>query len=129
MPQCISLRRKKRQPCIGDMDELITLQERDLTPPPKGVDASETFTDTNPDIWAMIETVTGEKMFDDVGVERDVTHKFTIGFIDGISSETWILFNDDRIDVLDVQDYEERHEFLVLRASNRGNFLRRANDA
>ncbi len=129
MPQCVKIRRKKRQPCIGDMDDLITLQGRTLTPPASGVDATEEFADTNPDVWALIETVSGETMFDDTGTERDITHLFIISFITGISSETWILFNNDRLDILSVEDLDERHEFLMLRASNRGVDTNEANRA
>lgn len=129
MPTCVKIRRKKRQPCIGDMDELITLQGRTLTPPTSGVDATEEFADTNPDVWALVETVSGETMFDNTNTERDVTHKFIIRFIDGVTSETWILFNSDRLDILGVEDYDERHDFLLLRATNRGIDANEANRA
>lgn len=129
MPNCVKLRRKRRQVCIGDLDELITLQDRQITPSLTSVDATETFTDTNPDVWAMVETVSGETIFDDTNTERDVTHRFTIRFIDGITAETWISFDGDRIDILNVEDYEGRHEFLLLRASNRGVDTNEANRA
>ena len=111
------------------MDEQIILQDRAITPPLSGVDATEQFTDTNPDIWAKIETVSGETFFDDTGEAREVTHRFTIEFIDGITAETWISFNSDRFDILDVEDYEERHEYMRLRASNRGIGANAANSA
>lgn len=129
MPKCVPLRRKKRQPCLGDMDEVILLQDRALKPPVSGVDATEQFTTADADIWALVETVSGETMFDDTNTERDVTHKFIICFLTGITAETWISFNGDRLDILGVEDLEERHEFLLLRASNRGVDTNRANDA
>ena len=129
MTKCVKIQRKKRQPCIGDMNDLITLQGRTLTAPTSGVDASEEFTDSNADVWALVETVSGQTMFDDTNTERDVTHKFIIRFIDGVTSETWILFNGDRLDILGVEDYDERHEFLLLRATNRGIETNEANRA
>lgn len=131
MPRCIPLRRKKRQPCIGDMDNEITLQARAIKPPLSGVDASEQFTDaaSGDVIYALIETRSGETVFDDTNTERDVTHRFIIPFVDGITAETWISFNGDRFDILGVEDLEERHEYLLLRASNRGLDSNRANDA
>lgn len=129
MPKCIKIRRKHRQICIGDLDELITLQDRNITPPLSGVDATEDFTDANPNVWAMLETVTGQTMFDDTGTERDVTHKFIVRFIEGITAETWITFNNERFDILDTNDLEERHEFILLRASNRGITTNLANHA
>lgn len=129
MPTCVKIRRKKRQPCIGDMDELITLQGRTLTPPTSGVDATEEFADTNPDVWALVETTSGETLFDNTGTERDVTHKIVINFISGVTAQSWVLFNNDRLDILTVEDLEERHEFLILRASNRGVDTNEANRA
>ena len=129
MPTCVKIQRKKRQPCIGDMNELITLQGRVLTAPTSGVDASEEFTDSNTDVWALVETVSGEVIFDGTGQERDVTHKFIVRFIDGVTSETWILFNSERLDILGVEDYDERHDFLLLRATNRGIDTNEANRA
>ena len=129
MPKCVKIQRKKREPCIGDMDELITLQGRTLTPPTAGVDATEEFADTNPDVWALVETVSGETLFDDTGTERDVTHTFIIRFITGVSSETWVLFNNDRLEILSVEDLDERHEFLLLKATNRGIQTNEANRA
>ena len=119
MPKCKKLRRKKRQVCLGDLDNQIVLQDRTITAPTSGVDASETFT-TNDTVDAMVETSRGETIFDGTNTEVDVTHKFTIRFISGITAETWISFNSDRFDILDVENLEERDEWLVLRATNRG---------
>ncbi len=129
MPTCVKIRRKKRQPCIGDMDELITLQGRTLAPPTSGVDATEEFADTDPDVWALVETVSGETLFDNTGTERDVTHNFLVNFIAGVTSETWVLFNNDRLEILSVEDLDERHEFLLLKATNRGIETNEANRA
>jgi len=120
MPRCIKLKRRKRQVCLGDLSTLITLQDRAITPPESGVDASETFTDACPDVWAKLETGRGQTIFDDTDTEQDVTHVFTIRFIKGITSETWVKFNNQRFDILNVEDLEERNEWLILRCTNRG---------
>ncbi len=120
MPICKPIRGQRRQVCSGDMDRLITLQTRALTPSNTGVDATEQFVDVPGDVFAMIKTVTGETIFDGVNEERDVTHHFYIWAIDNLSSEIWVLFNDERLDVLSVEDLDERHMFMLLRATNRG---------
>ena len=127
MPTCQKLKRKRRQPCIGDLDTLIVLQDRTLTPP-TGVDFSETFTD-NSTVWAMVNTTRGKTAFDEANVERDITHEFTIRFLDGITSETWILFEGKRHDIIDTEDLEERHEWLVLRCAKLGPTTQAVNDA
>lgn len=129
MPKCVKIRRKHRQVCIGDLDTIIALQDRALTPSESSVDASEVFSNSNPDVWAMMETKLGETIFDGTGTERDVTHRFYIRFLDDITAETWISFNSKRIDILDVENLDERSEFLLLRCTNRGLDTNRANDA
>lgn len=129
MPRCVKLKRKKRQVCIGDLNITITLQNRAITPPLSGVDATETFTDSNPDIWAKLETGRGQTIFDGTNTEVDITHIFTIRFISGITAETWISFESQRFDILDVEDLEERHEFMILRCTNKGTDSNLVNSA
>ncbi len=128
MPKCVKLRRKHRQPCIGDLDTQITLQDRAITPPTTTVDFSETFTE-NAIVWAMINTGRGKTAFDEAEVERDITHEITIRFLDGVTAETWILLESNRLDIVDVEDLEERHEWLILRCAQTGATSRVVNDA
>lgn len=128
MPKCSTIQRKKRKICIGDMDEQIVLQSRNITPPATdGVDFSETFTG-KATVWAMVNTVSGQTLFDGTGTERDITHEIGIRFLSGVTAEDWVLFNDERIDIVDVQDLEERHEFMLLKCSNRGTTANAANE-
>ena len=127
MPICVKLRRKRRQPCVGDLDTLITLQDRALTPPTE-VDFTELFTE-NSIVWAMVNTVRGKTAFDEANVERDITHEFTIRFAEGITSETWVLFEGKRHDIIDTEDLEERHAWLVLRCAKLGPTTQVVNDA
>ena len=128
MPQCKPLRRKKRQPCIGDLDTQIQLQNRAIAPPTTSVDFSEQFTDAAT-VWAMINSVRGVTIFDNSNVERDVTHEITIRYDASVTAETWILHDGKRIDILDVEDLEERHDWLVLRCAILGRSTDRVNDA
>ena len=129
MAECIPIKGQIRRVCIGDLDRLITLQTRNLTASLTATDASELFVDTPGNVFAMIKTVSGETFFDDVGTERDVTHHFYIYFDETITSEIWILFNNERFDVLSSEDLDERHEFMLLRATNRGVSTQVATDA
>ena len=103
------------------MDTLITLHDRALKADDQGdAGATEIFTSAADNVFSLLETVSGETIFDAVGIERDVTHRFTVDFIAGVTAETWITLEDMRLDILTVEDLEERHEFLLLRATNRG---------
>lgn len=127
MSKCVKLRRKRRQPCIGDLDTEIVLQTRAITPPTL-VDFSETFA-TAATVWAMIETLHGKTEFDDSNVERNISHEITIRYVANVSTETWILHDAARYDVVTVEDYEERHEWLVLRCERKGATSKAVNDA
>ncbi len=128
MPKCIQLKRKKREPCIGDLDTLITLQDRAIQPLTTTVDFTESFTE-NSIVWAMVSTVRGKTEFDGADIERSITHEFTIRFIDGVSNETWVLLNNERYDIIDTENLEERDEWMILRCAKLGSTADRVNDA
>jgi len=129
MPRCVRLKRKHRKVCVGDLNNTITLQNRDITAPQSGFDATESFTTNTLDAWAKIETSRGETVFDGVDTEVDVTHVFTIRWLSGITAETWILFDGERFDILDTQDLEERNEWLIMKCTNKGTTANAANEA
>lgn len=120
MAKCIKIRTKKRQVCIGDLNRLIKLQNRDITPPLFGVSQfNETFTDIS-DTWAGIETVSGKTYFDGAGTETNITHYFYIRYDTSVNSETWIEYDGRRFDILNTEDYDERKEFMRLVCVDRG---------
>lgn len=131
MPVCAPIRRKHRKVCIGDLDTLVKLLNRALTAPLTGVDASETFTDfqADPNVYSLMETVSGKTFFDGIATDINVTHNIYILFITGVTAETWIEFDNRRFDVLDVEDLDERHEFLKLVCNDRGEKTKAASGA
>jgi head-tail adaptor len=68
----------------------------------------------------MIESIAGKTVFDTTGVERVVSHKITTRYLDGITAESWVLFNGNRYDVVAVENLDERDEFSVMRCVFRG---------
>jgi len=117
MPRCTKKKRKSRQICIGDMRDQITLENRAIRP--EEIDFAEDFT-TVITVFALIETARGLETFDGANVVNLITHKMWIRFIPGITEETWVLFDDRRFDIMDVESLEERKEFLLLRCKERG---------
>lgn len=119
MPSRQILRRPKRQSPIGDLDTRVTVHRRRQVPPVFGsVDAAFEFTGVAGDgtVWAKVQTVTGKTIFDGVAREdRAVTHSVTIRTLAGVSAESWVLLADGtRLDVVAVQNFDERGEFLEL---------------
>lgn len=129
MPKCINIRKKHRKVCVGDLEDFGAITVRAITPPAgSSVDFTETFT-LKQDTFMLIETKRGEAIFDDVGVEQDVTHHVYIPFIDGVTFQDWLDFENKRFDIIDVEDLDERHEFQLLRCTNRGLNTKAATDA
>lgn len=122
MAKCIKLQRKRRKICVGDLDSRITLQTRTIKPPVFGeTDFDEEFTATQ-EVWAMINTVEGKTHFNGVETETPISHSIGIRYRTDVTAETWILLSDGRrLDILETQDVEERHEFLILTCTDRGD--------
>lgn len=120
MARCTRIRRKKRRVCIGDLNEEIVLQNRNLTAPAfQAVDFEEEFED-NGDAYAAIDTVTGKTFFDGVNTDSPVTHEIYIVFDTTVTAQSWVEFDSRRIDILKVENFEERNEFMLLTCVERG---------
>lgn len=122
MPKCVFKKRVDTKICSGDMDRQILVETRSITPPPDDntVDYDETFVSFQ-SFWAMIETVKGETVFDSSNVERVVTHKFYVRFVPDLTFEKWVKYNQEKYRIVDVQNFNERNEFYLLRCSLRGD--------
>jgi head-tail adaptor len=122
MTTCISIKGKKREVCSGDLDRWITIQQRTMTVPLfDTTDYTETFTDLI-SMWSMIDTKKGISIFDGTDMERTVDAMFYVNFIPtiNITAESWILFEGVRHKILQVEDLDNRHEFLCLYTTIRG---------
>ena len=120
MAACEKIRFIERKLCAGDLRNIITLQNRSITAPNSGVDFGESFSG-DIDVWAACETKNGVSIFDETNVEKVVTHVFGIRYDSGITAETWILFEGRRLDIFNVEDLDERHEWMILTCGERGD--------
>jgi SPP1 family predicted phage head-tail adaptor len=119
MPKCKVIKKTHTKVCAGDMDEEITLRNRNIKGVTSGVDFTEEFS-RDLDVWAMLETLTGVTAFDNTNTEKVVTHKFLISFVEGVTAETWVLFKSKNYVIVNVENPEERDEYLVLLCYERG---------
>ncbi len=115
-------RRRKRQYTIGDLDTEIVIHGRAITPPEAGEsEFSETFTPAST-VWAAVDSVNGKVFFDGVNVDRQITHTIGIRFDATVTEEAWIeLTNEHLLDILRVEDMDERSEFMRLTCTERGD--------
>lgn len=135
MSKCIKIRRKHRKICVSDLDSEILLVDRAIQPPvANSVDYTERFLEDIAELestWALVETVSGKTFFDGVGTETPITHNIYIEYDELITSEYWIILDidlrptllsgDKILDILSTEDLEERHEWLKLTCTVRGN--------
>jgi len=120
MAICTKIRKKNRQVCAGDLVDYGTINTRDIAAPISGgVDFEEVFT-LKVNSFMLVETVRGESLFDQVGVEQDVTHHVYIPYISGLTFQDWIDIEGQRFNVIDVEDLDNRHDFQLCRCTNRG---------
>lgn len=127
MPKCSPIRIKKRRVCTGDLKEQVVIQLRALKAPQSGsVDFDEEFT-TSRAVWAAIETRSGIERFDGVNLISSPSHFIYIRYTADIDVEKWITYKNDRYEILDVENLEERNEFLLLRCSPLGDKNLRTN--
>jgi SPP1 family predicted phage head-tail adaptor len=129
MPECKKIKRPKRILCIGDLDSLIKLHTRAISAPAYGnVDFDEGFNDP-PDTWAMVTTVKGKTFFDGAETETPITHEIGIRFDSTVTAETWITLNNERLDILNVEDLDGRQEWMWLQCTDRGDVAKDATKA
>ena len=118
---CVKTKISKREFCLGDLNRSFSIKLRNITPPPDdGVDHDEVFTDFL-DVHGAVETVNGVEIFDETNVLVGVvTHKFTFRFRSGVTFQEFVIFRGKRYRILDVTNVDERDEWVVIRATERG---------
>lgn len=121
MPNRIRRTRPHRKPSVGDLDQEITLQNRKLMEPVFGQTSFGEDFSAKSVVFAGIKTVVGRTVFTGVDTgDVPVSHEVTIRFDECVTDQTWILTDAGlRLDILLVEDWEERHEyqFLTCRAT------------
>jgi len=114
------LERPNRVACIGDMRERVKLHIREIVAPVfEGVDFTEKFSGIK-EVWANVKTVSGQTIFI-INIDVSITHEIIIRYDADVDSETWIEHNKNNFKILDVEDLDERHEFLRLKCAKRGD--------
>lgn len=116
------IRRPKRVLCIGDLKDRIILHERIMEEPVFGkVDVTEDF-NKQATVFAAIKTVSGKSFFAGANVDIALTHEISIRYRDDITAENWIEFSDGTLlNIVNVENLEERNEWLRLRCTQRGS--------
>ena len=123
MAKCKKLRRLKRSPCTGDLRDEIILHDRDIEAPDfNTAEQSQAF--TNPlTVWSSVNTVRGKEIFQGSQFIGTKTHIILIRFLDTreINIENVVELKGNYLDILAVDNLEERDEWLELSCGIRGD--------
>ncbi len=118
---CVKIKGKRRSVCLGDLDRCITLLIKEIkSPDDNSFDYDSVLTISKLVVFANIETKKGVTIFDSSNRERNITHFVYIRHTPDVDIDTWVRFNDENYDVVDVENLDERSEFLLLRCAKRG---------
>jgi hypothetical protein len=118
------------------MRDEISIFTRTQKPPLVGQsEPRETYTDfgTNP-YWADITTFApfgsfqgGERSFDKVAPRKVTTHLMTMRYIEGLTKQHWIKWEDDYFEIDKLVNPEDRDEYWEIYAIKRGDSALKAN--
>ncbi len=123
--KCVRVGGRKRKICSGDLNREIALHNRAITAP-EDIEYSEEFSPLAR-IPAMIITRRGVTTFDKTGTERVVHADIYIRYLTGVTDETWLEFERELYDILNYEDLDLDHKWLLLRCARRGPRTHQAN--
>jgi len=112
--------------CAGDLRHLGTIQNRAIKAVDDSVDYEMVFSGAVPDneerdqVWLGIKTVRGVTVFDQTNVERVVSHEIIMRYREDVTAQNWLLVDGARYDILQVENVNERSQWLVLQCNKRG---------
>lgn len=120
MSECERIRIPHKKICVGDLRYRISLRNRQLGPPRTGVDITHEFVEFRRP-WAAIKTMNGPNMFSGVNLDETPTHIFYIRHFPDLTAQSWVYHNDERYNILQVENINERNEWYALYCNQRGD--------
>jgi SPP1 family predicted phage head-tail adaptor len=112
---------KIKTACMGDMRHKVFLYTRSIQAPDfNEMDFDESLT-LFKTVWASIDNLRQEQIFDETNTLSQPTHRFRIRYIPGLTTEFWLKFRGNYYRILDVQNYQERNLFMQLDCCIRGS--------
>lgn len=106
----------------GELRESLTIQTRTQTPTSGalGSGLTEVYS-TLATVWGKVVTIKGSTRIDQVNAGAGPTHRFIVRKRHDIDGSKFILFDQRRFRILDVEDPDERGRFYDLLAEELGD--------
>lgn len=128
MAECKPYRRKIQRVCIGALRDIVSIHDRNITPPDfESVD----FTLPLPVLYttrAMVQPRKGARIQDGTNVQRDWTHTIMLRFLPDIDVKDMISFRGQYFAIQEIEESDD-HRWLTLYCSVRGTTSNQANYA
>lgn len=129
MPKVIYKHVSHKLPELGDLKHRITIYSREIKSPTDATGNYSLNLTQAIKVWASIETIKGDILFDSVNMERSICSLITIRYLPFITQEYWIAYNNTYYDILQVEDLNEQRRFQVLYCNVRGSTSKEVNKA
>lgn len=121
MAQETLMRKRMRRVEIGAMRDRIVIQDRSITEPFSGAsDFDEEFSDAKVR-WAAVNTTSGRTFFSG-SAQRDleITHEILLRHDPEVTTEHWIQFQSERLDIVKIEPMDARKRFMKLLCTSKG---------
>jgi head-tail adaptor len=117
--------RKADKICTGDLDQRIKIQTRTKLANNDGAAEADLLISNFVDVWTMQQSTNGEEAFDSTNTIKVITDRFYIRYRKDIDITNAILKSEGgdsiRFKIIDIENINGRNEFLLIRASRRGD--------
>ena len=97
---------------LGELRQRVEIQTLSETPD-IGTSLTPVYTKVAI-VWAKVEDVKGITKFSTFQIDPAITHRITIRYRSGVTTENWILYDGRRFRIRSVADRFERGRFLFL---------------
>lgn len=120
MVVCVKINGRKRRICAGDLIHRIGIFDRELLGNVEKKLAYDTSFVGGESVSALILTRGGSQIIDGVSVTVRATHDFYIRYRADLDSQKWIIYNGVIYDIMEIENLEERNEFLRISCIKKG---------
>jgi len=118
MPTCTKAKRSNRTVCASALNKRIELLDRSIQATQFGTKKFDEEFKEQDLVWAKLDTKRGKQTFDGTNLTTAFTHEFTIRYREDVADngqQFWIKFEDRLFDIIDDEDLDENHEWIVFK--------------
>lgn len=109
--------------CIGSLKYNILIQKRSITSP-ANVDFGEEYTNVA-NVWAAVKSSSqiggNQFVFSKTNIQENITHLFTIRFRSDVDINNWILYREQRYNIVSIKELDFDQRFLQLNCNLKGD--------